>query len=165
MPGRQTVEEAVFRPGEATAALGNDKPAMRIGDDVHPRRRRHEVAADPHEVVAVRDEAAEAIVEGERERVVVSGPGVWFHGRARLQPSRQRVQIVRLDLGVRTTFDNAAERAPVALYVHPRGRAQHKQLVRTELIATPDEHAAGLIHPGVDRGEHRLHAVSYTHLT
>ena len=40
VPGREAIEVAVLRPGEAAAALRDDEAAARVGDDVRPRRGR-----------------------------------------------------------------------------------------------------------------------------
>ncbi len=57
VPRGEAEEEAVGGPGETAAALGDHEAAVRVGDDVGPRRRRHVVAADLDLVVAVRAQA------------------------------------------------------------------------------------------------------------
>src|SRR5919112_5421972 len=63
VPRCKPKEVAVLCPGKSTATLRHDEAAVPIGDDVGPWSRRNDVALDLYFVVAIRCEAAEAIVQ------------------------------------------------------------------------------------------------------
>src|SRR4051812_36762272 len=63
-PGRQAVLLAVGLPGGAGAALRDDEPEGRVGDHVHPRRRRVRAGRQVDDVLApVGREPARAVPE------------------------------------------------------------------------------------------------------
>ena len=65
VPRRESKELTVLGPRAARAALGNEKTAVSVGDDVRPRRRWNTIAADAHFVLALRRDPTEAVVEAQ----------------------------------------------------------------------------------------------------
>ncbi len=65
-PRRETELLRVLAPGIGTAALGDEGPERRVGQDVHPRRRRHLSKRDRDDILtSIRSKAAEPVAKDE----------------------------------------------------------------------------------------------------
>ena len=158
-PGRKLVFAAVDRPGIA-AALGRDlKTETRVGDHVHPRRRRRLPGAENRHILpSIRCKSAESVEELEARR---RGLG-WRRAclRQASRPSRRRRCRARIPNAVELVRQAAAASGQH----HPgHGRKQGAGLARDQIGAQHEDRAArpvradpqaGLAgpHHGLERG-------------
>ncbi len=144
---REPILAAVLRPAERRAALGDEAPEARIGEDVAPRSGRVGLALErDHVLGAFGREAADAVAEQDGRWLEVRG----LRRRrtlARRRPTPERGP-ARLRIG---PIELVRELATLAVEHRARDREQEHAVGGGERLAPQQVHAGGFVAPSGPR--------------
>ncbi len=150
VPGRETKFVRILAPGVGGAALRNDRAEVRIGENVHPRRRRYLTGPLRNDVFAtVGGESAQSV---EQDQIAARRR----NGRRGCRAlAAARHQLRHAHFRKLTPVKLFGQRSPVVRNDNSRNRLEQNTVLAGDMLHRPHENAARPIdHAGLDaRGD------------